>query len=89
MRRAAKRDTNERRIVEALRMVPGVTVVQISAAGVPDLLVGFRDQSFLLEVKAAKGKLTDPEQAFFDTWTGHAVIVRCLDDALKAIGVTD
>lgn len=87
MRRAAKRDANEAEIVTALRAV-GAAVRHISAPGVPDLLVGYRDTNYLLEVKSTKGKLTDDEQTFFDEWheRGHAAIVRNVDDALRVIG---
>lgn len=85
MRQAAKRDANEEQIVAALRAV-GASVQHLSAPGVPDLLVGFRDQNYLLEVKQAKGKLTPAEQQFSDDWRGQTVIVRCVDDALRVIG---
>lgn len=85
---AAKRDANEAEIVRALRDI-GATVIHLSAPSVPDLLVGWREATFLLEVKAAKGTLTEPEQDFFDTWRGQAAIVRSVDDALRAIGAID
>ena len=89
MRRAAKRDKNEPEIVSALKQA-GAHVWQISAPGVPDLLVSFRNETFLLETKARHGKLTDEQIIFFETWTGGAVaIVRSIDDALRAIGAID
>lgn len=51
---ARMRDTNERPIIEALRAA-GATVTQLDGKGVPDLLVGFRGQTFLLEVKLPLG----------------------------------
>lgn len=85
-RRAAKRDGNEPEIIEALKAV-GATVYPISAKGVPDLLVGFRGATYLLETKARRGTLTNEQKYFFETWDGtEAVIVRNVDDALKAIG---
>lgn len=50
MRRAAKRDASEPDIVRALESV-GATVERLSAAGLPDLLVGWRGRMWLLEVK--------------------------------------
>ncbi len=85
---AAKRDMNEKRIVEALRGV-GATVAHLSSPGMPDLLVGWRGENFLLEVKTTKGTLTPVENAFFDGWCGHAAIVRSVDEALKAIGAIE
>lgn len=87
MRRAAKRDENEAKIVQALRMIPGVSVVHLSAPGVPDLLVGRAGVNYLMEIKGKRGKLTEPEQAFFETWTGQVDIVRTIEDALRVIGV--
>lgn len=52
MRRAANRDASEAAIVAALRGV-GASVTLLSQDGVPDLLVGWRGETFLLEVKTA------------------------------------
>lgn len=82
---AAKRDANEAAIVAALTDL-GAVVIPLSIKGVPDLLVGWRGENFLLEVKAAKGELTTDQHSFFARWRGDAEIVRSVDDALKAIG---
>ena len=52
MRRAAKIDANQTQVVIALRAA-GATVQSLAAVGVgvPDLLVGFRGQTYLMEVK--------------------------------------
>jgi hypothetical protein len=84
---AAKRDMNEKRIVEALRMVPGVTVVHLNAPGLPDLLVGRNGVNYLMEIKTPRGKLTEPEQDFFERWNGQCAVVRSVDDAQLVIGV--
>lgn len=58
-RRAARRDENEAEIVTALEAV-GASVTRISEDGVPDLLVGFRGRTYLLEIKlplTARGAL--------------------------------
>lgn len=49
------RDTNEPAIVKALKAV-GASVTPLNGTGVPDLLVGFRGQTYLLEVKLPLGK---------------------------------
>jgi hypothetical protein len=85
---AAKRDINEKHIVDALRD-EGAVVIRLSAPGLPDLLVGWRDTTFLLEVKSEKGTLTGPEQDFFEAWRGQCAIVRSVDDAKRAIGAID
>lgn len=91
MRRAARVDENQSDIVAALRAI-GATVRVISQGdGIPDLLVGFRGQTFLLEVKDGKKppsarKLTPAEQKFFDEWRGGTlVIVNTVDEAIAAV----
>lgn len=76
-----------------LRQV-GATVVDLSAVGkgCPDLLVGHRGVTYLLEVKNVKGKnKTTPDQdVFYAWWRGAPVtIVRTADEALQAIGATE
>lgn len=92
MRRRAKVDTNQAQIVAALRSI-GATVAPIHMVGqgVPDLLVGRQGINFLLEIKdgdkqASKQKLTEDEQAWHAEWRGSVVVVRNVDEALKAVG---
>ena len=87
-RTAAKRDSNERPIIDGLEGV-GATVVQLSVKGVCDLLVGFREVNYLIEVKQDKGKLTPDQDTFFEWWQGQKGIARTLDDALRIIGAID
>ena len=65
VRKAAKRDAVEREIIEALEAY-GVAVTQLSQKGVPDLLCSYDGRWFLVEVKSAKGKLTEDQQEFID-----------------------
>lgn len=53
-RRAARRDENEREIIDALERC-GAQVKQLSGEGVPDLLVAYRHRTYLLGVKAPDG----------------------------------
>lgn len=94
MRRAAKIDDNQREIVDALRQA-GCSVQSLAGVGkgVPDLVVGFRDRNFLLEIKdgsksPSKRKLTPDEQNFHKMWKGAVVIVENIDEALRAVGAT-
>ena len=88
-RRAARRDLNEREVIVALKAV-GASVVQISETGAPDLLVGFRGQTHLLECKGMKGKLTDDQLRWHKAWEGRQVsVVRTVEEALQLIGATD
>jgi len=82
-----RRDDNEAEIVSALETC-GATVILLSVPGGPDLLVGFRRQTYLMEVKGPTGELTGPQLAWHSTWRGGIVgIVRSSDDALRLIGV--
>lgn len=85
MRTAAKRDANEREIIEAL-LLAGATVRQLNEHAVPDLIVGYQGRNFLLEVKTPAGKLNDDQFAFFEDWNGQVEMVRTPEEALKAIG---
>jgi Holliday junction resolvase len=76
-------DQNHREIVRALRQVPGVTVWSLAdlGKGCPDLLVGYRGLTVLVEVKGAKGKLNAMQEDWHRRWTGSPVIIiRSVDD---------
>jgi len=88
MRRAAKRDDNEKEIVVALRKA-GAYVSFIDEPC--DLIVGYQGKTILLEVKdgnkpPSARKLTPNEQKFHDEWTGGELyVVTCVDDALDRL----
>lgn len=94
MRRSAKVDSNQGEIVKALRMV-GATVQSLAACGdgVPDLLVGFQRQTFLMEVKDGKKppsarELTKDQIVWHCEWNGGILmVVNSIDEALAVIGV--
>ena len=76
-------DQNHAEIVRALRQVPGVTVHSLHEMGngCPDLLVGYRSITTMIEVKTAKGKLNALQQDWHDRWTGSPVVViRSVND---------
>jgi hypothetical protein len=85
--RAANLDSNHNQIVAALRDV-GASVTSLAAVGngVPDLVIGWRRQNFLIEVKNAKGQLNAFQKAFHSMWNGQVCVVRTPDEALAAIG---
>jgi len=91
MRRANKIDANQNDIVAALRKA-GATVRIISQGeGIPDLLVGYKGETALLEVKdgnkvPSARQLTPAEKKFFDEWTGGVCsIVESVEDALEIL----
>lgn len=93
MRRAARADANQPVLVEALREL-GATVQPLHTVGqgCPDLLVGYRGQNVLLEVKnpaqdRSHRALTEPEKRWHREWRGQVIVVETLDDVLKALGI--
>ena len=91
MRRANRIDDNQNEIVNALRKVGAYVRIVTMGDGVPDLLVGYRGYTILMEVKdgnksPSKRKLTEAEQKFFDEWTGGLIaVVESIDDALAIL----
>ena len=84
-RRAAKRDKNERPIIEALEAV-GASVEQLNKF---DLAVGYRGLNYLLEVKDKGGRLTARQRKYVQEWRGQYAVVLTIDEALRVIGATD
>lgn len=97
--RAAHRDAAEKAIITALRSV-GASVYQVSGKDLPDLLVGFRGVTTLLEVKSRiltedKGRkprvretrVSEGQKDFMAAWQGGpALVVFTPEAALIAIG---
>lgn len=96
MRRAARKDDNQREIERALIAV-GCSVLDLSPVGqgCPDMLVGYRGRNMLMEVKRQKakgqreGKLTETQERFFAKWRGPVFVVKNVDEALAAIGAKE
>jgi hypothetical protein len=91
--RAKKVDGNQKRIVDQLRKLNiSVQHLHTIGQGCPDLLLGFRNRNFLIELKdeskppSAK-KLTDDEQEFFNEWNGQVSKCETLDEILKVVGL--
>jgi Holliday junction resolvase len=86
----ARIDTNHKEIVKALREV-GATVVSLAAMkhGCPDLLVGFGNETMLMEIKRdAKAKFTPDQLDFMSKWKGGPISrVDSVDAAIRALGV--
>lgn len=95
MRRAAKVDTNQAEIVEALRRAgASVFPTHTVGRGFVDLVCGFRGENYLIEIKdgsrpPSKRKLTTDEREFHQTWRGSVHVVESVDQALQLIGAID
>jgi len=75
-----KRDRNEGEVVAALE-AHGIAVVR---ADTPvDLICGCAGQTYLVEVKDGAAKLTRGQEEFLEKWTGHAVVVRSVEEAIE------
>jgi hypothetical protein len=86
MRYAARVDANQAQIVSALRAAGAYVWI----IGLPvDLLVGYENQTFLVEVKdGPKKRLTKLQQEFFESWCGGIVCrIDGPEAALRMIGV--
>jgi hypothetical protein len=68
----------------------GLALVVALACG--DLLVGYRGQNLMIEVKdggkpPSARKLTSDQVDWHDAWRGQVIVVKDVDQALAAIGV--
>lgn len=93
-----KRDANHRDIVEALTRA-GCSVMDTGGVGhgFPDVVVGVRGMTYLLEIKREWGKAgvtrtaratRERQEAFRASWRGHPVqVVTSPESALRAVGV--
>lgn len=96
MRRAAKVDQNHADIVKALR-TRGATVQSLAAIGkgCPDLLVGYKKVTILIEVKdgskpPSQRKLTPDQLDWMTNWAGMPVVVaNGIDDVIKLLEAID
>lgn len=91
--RAKRVDDNQKVIVRQLRQL-GVSVQHLHTVGdgCPDLLLGFRDKNYLIELKDARKKpsakkLTPDEEIFFNDWRGQVNKCETLEEIIKVIGL--
>ena len=86
----ARIDTNHKEIVKALREA-GATVVSLASMkhGCPDLMVGYQNETILMEVKKdKKAKFTPDQIEFMGKWRGGAISrVDSVEAAIRALGV--
>ena len=86
MRYAARVDANQEQIVSALRAAGAYVFI----IGLPvDLLVGYNNRTFLVEIKdGPKKKLTKLQEDFFKNWTGGTLVrIDGPEAELRMIGV--
>jgi hypothetical protein len=86
MRTRGRLDANQAEIIDAVRRV-GADVCSLARVGdgMADLLICFRRQLTLLEVKRPRGgRLTPAQRTRHARWPIH--VVTTVDQALRAIG---
>jgi len=91
MRYANRIDANQNKIVDGLRGAGAYVRIISQGDGIPDLLVGYKGYTILMEVKdgdkvPSARKLTDAEQKFFNEWDGGMlVVVNSVQEALETL----
>jgi hypothetical protein len=88
MRRAARVDANQVAIVSALRAAGAYVWI----IGLPiDLLVGYKNHTFLVEIKTtSKKRLTKLQEDFFSKWNGGTLCrVDSPEAALEMLKVAE
>jgi hypothetical protein len=92
MRRAARVDSNQYEIVQALRGIPDLSVAVTSRVGqgFPDLVVGYRGATFLFELKdptkpKADQELTPEQTKFHAAWKGQIQKVFSLKEIITTL----
>ena len=88
MRYAARVDANQQQVVSALRAAGAYVYI----IGLPvDLLVGYNNRTYLIEIKDGPSKrLTRLQQDFFGNWHGGTLCrIDGPEAALRMIGVSN
>lgn len=88
VRKRAKSDAVQTPFVAQLRDL-GVSVQPIHQIGhgCPDILVGWKGQNYLFELKSEKGVATPDEIEWLTKWKGQVALVRTLERILYTIGM--
>ena len=89
----AKRvDLNHQEVVKTLRSL-GASVFDASrmGQGFPDLVVGYKQQTVLVEIKSSEQKrFTNAQLKFMAEWKGSAVVrINDIDGAIRLIKVLE
>ena len=91
MFRAARTDANQTEITKALRKIGcSVQLLHSVGRGCPDMLVGYKGNNYLLEIKdgekpESQRKLTPEQNIWHFDWRGQVAIVTSPSDAIDKI----
>jgi hypothetical protein len=89
--RAAKIDANQNEIVAALRKIGcSVQILSSVGKGCPDILVGFRGENFLIEIKDGNKppsgqKLTPDQVEWHVNWNGQVKVANSVEQAIEIV----
>ena len=81
-----KVDSNQSKITKALRDL-GATVQHLHAVGkgCPDIVVGYKNRNYLLEIKDGEKKLTPDQVIWHYDWKGQVEVVTSPEHAIETI----
>jgi len=85
-------DENQKSLIHTF-IALGASVLNLSTVGrgCPDLLIGYKGKTVLVEIKSSeKAKYTDPQIKFMQEWRGGAVSrIDSVDAAIRLIKMLD
>jgi Holliday junction resolvase len=86
--RAKRVDANQKDICHALKTF-GASIVDLSGVGkgCPDLLIGFKGKTYLIEIKRnSTAKFTPQQLQFNESWTGGIIArIENIDQAIALL----
>ena len=91
MFRAARTDANQTEVTKALRkMGCSVQLLHSVGRGCPDMLVGYKGNNYLLEIKdgdkpESARKLTAEQTIWHYDWRGQVTVVNSAQEAIDTI----
>ena len=88
----AKRVDENQNLIKHTFIALGASVLNLSRVGqgCPDLLIGYKGKSVLVEVKSAKGTFTEPQLKFIGKWKGGAINrIDSVEGAIRLIKMLD
>jgi hypothetical protein len=86
MRYDSRIDGTQVEIVECARKF-GASVLPLFrlGQGAPDILVGYRSQNIMVEIKTENGKLNERQEKFRDEWKGQYAVVHNTHEMLSLL----
>ena len=87
----ARTDDNQPEIVKALRNHGATVAITAQAgSGFPDLVVGYRNRNYLMEIKdpskpISDQKLTPDQVKFHSKWYGQLAVIKTIAEAIDLI----